>query len=89
VLGPATTVAKALELLADRTPDIALPNVNLHGELVTPVAEELQARGVPFVVVSAYANPGQMIAALDGAPIVGKPTNERRLLTVLAQAVPP
>jgi CheY-like chemotaxis protein len=75
--------------LAGETPEVALLDINLRGELVTLVAEELRARGVPFVMVSAYANPGQMIAALDGAPVVSKPTDKQRLLTVLAQAVPP
>ena len=89
VLGPATTVAEALRLLSGQTPDIALLDLHLHGELATPVAEQLQARGVPFVVVSAYARPGQMVAAVDGAPVVSKPIDERRLIAVLAQAVPP
>ena len=89
VLGPATTVAEALRLLAGQTPDVALLDLHLHGELATPVAEQLRARGVPFVVVSAYARPGQMVAAVDGAPVVSKPIDERRLIAVLAQAVPP
>jgi two-component system, response regulator PdtaR len=90
VLGPATTLAEALRLLAaGQTPDVALLDVNLQGELVTPVAEQLRARGVPFVVVSAYRDPGRMAAALAGAPAVGKPIDERRLLAALRQAVTP
>ena len=57
VLGPAATVAEALRLLSGQTPDVALLDLNLRGELATPVAEELQARGVPFVLVSAYGAP--------------------------------
>ena len=90
VLGPATTLAEALRLLAaEQTPDVALLDLNLRGELVTPVAEQLRARGVPFVVVSAYRHPGRMAAALAGAPAVGKPIDERRLLAALRQAVTP
>ena len=89
VLGPAATVAQALQLLADRTPDIAVLDVNLRGELVTPVAEQLQLRAVPFVLLSAYANPGQTISALDGVPVFSKPAHERRLRAALAQAVTP
>ena len=89
VLGPATTVAEALRLLAGQTPDIAVLDLHLHGELAAPVAKELQARGGPFVMVSAYARPGRMVAAADGASVVGKPVDERRLISVLAQAVPP
>jgi DNA-binding response OmpR family regulator len=54
VLGPAATVRQALGLLAGRAPQIAILDVNLRGEMVTPVAEELRARGVPFVLSSAY-----------------------------------
>ena len=54
VLGPAATVAEALRLLQGETPDVALLDINLQGELVTPVAEELRARGVLFVLASAY-----------------------------------
>jgi two-component system, response regulator PdtaR len=89
VLGPAATVAGALRLLAGETPDVALLDVNLGGEPVTPVAEALRARGVPFVLASAYHVPAQAAAALAGAPNIGKPTGERRLLAALARAVAP
>ena len=89
VLGPAATVAQALRLLAGETPDVALLDVNLRGELVTPVAAALRAGGVPFVLASAYQVPAQVAAALAGAPNVGKPTGERQLLAALARAVAP
>jgi two-component system, response regulator PdtaR len=90
VLGPAATVDQALRLLRDgETPDVALLDVNLRGELVTPVAEALRARGVPFVLASAYHVPAQAAAALAWAPNIGKPTGERRLLAALARAVAP
>ena len=90
VLGPAATVDQALRLLrGGETPDVALLDVNLRGEPVTPVAEELRARGVPFVLASAYDRLGPAAAALAGALNVGKPTDERRLLAALAQAATP
>ena len=89
VLGPAATVAEALRLLRGETPEVALLDVNLRGEPVTPVAEALRARGVPFVLASAYGGHGPTAAALAGAPAVGKPTDERRLLAALARAVAP
>ena len=90
VLGPATTVAEALRLLAGERPDVALLDVNLRGELVTPVAEELRVQGVPFVLASAYDSRGlTTVAVLAEVLNLGKPTDERRLLAVLAQAVAP
>ena len=89
VLGPVATVAGALRLLAGERPDVALLDINLRGELVTPVAEELRARGVPFVLASAYDGHEPAGVALAKAPSVGKPTDERRLLAALRQAVAP
>ncbi len=88
VLGPATTVVGALRLLQGETPDVALLDVNLRGEPVTPVAEALRARGVPFVLASAYDGATLLPAEiLVTAPNVGKPMNERRLLAALAHAL--
>ena len=83
-------MGEALRLLQGERPDVALLDVNLRGELVTPVAEELRAQGVPFMLASAY-NDHRLaaVAALAGAFNVGKPTDERRLLAALVQAVAP
>ena len=89
VLGPAATVNEALRLLQSETPDVALLDINLRGELVTPVAEELRARGVPFLLASAYDGHELAVVPLAKAPNVGKPTNERCLLAALAQAEAP
>ncbi len=88
VLGPAATVAQALHLLdGGSQPTVALLDVNLGGELVTPVAAALRARGVPFVLASAYDRVDLAVPALARAPNVGKPTDAARLLAALARAV--
>jgi CheY-like chemotaxis protein len=88
VLGPAASVAEALRLLerGEPAPDAALLDINLHGAVVTPVAERLWALGIPFVLASAYDRVDLLAPALAGVPNVGKPTNVRRLLAALAQA---
>ncbi|WP_185966158.1 response regulator [Rhodopseudomonas palustris] len=85
VIGPVPSVQQALRLLEDGLPTVAMLDVNLAGELVTPVAEMLKARNVPFAVASAYDKPENVGGAifLAGVPNVGKPTNERRLLATL------
>jgi DNA-binding response OmpR family regulator len=86
VIGPVATVLGALRLLEDELPSVALLDVNLGNELVTPVAEALKARDVPFAVASAYGEPEQFGGeVLAGAPNVGKPTGERRLLAALSE----
>lgn len=85
VIGPAATVAAALKLLEDELPAVALLDVNLGNEYVTPVAEALKAQGVPFAVASAYKKPEEYGGAiLIGVPNVGKPVGEDRLVAVLA-----
>ena len=88
VLGPAATVEAALRLLdGGARPDVALLDVNLRGEAVTPVAARLRALGVPFVLASAYDGNRLAALGLGGAPNVGKPADDRRLLAALAEAV--
>ena len=45
-LGPYTSVARAAQACREAQFDLALLDVNLHGEMVFPVVDELQARGI-------------------------------------------
>lgn len=84
VIGPVPSVPAALRLLQDELPTVAMLDVNLGGEVVTPVAEKLRAHNIPFAIASAYDKPENVGGAiLAGVPNVGKPTNERRLLETL------
>lgn len=87
VLGPAPTVTAALRLLEDQTPDAALLDANLRGELVTPVAEALRALRVPFLVSSAYDGAQLEARGLGGLPQLRKPVTEQGLLRALERAV--
>lgn len=58
VVGPAATVAQALQLVAQQRLDGALLDVNLGKESAYPVADALHAVGVPFVFVSGYGQSG-------------------------------
>ncbi|HET8638403.1 MAG TPA: response regulator [Acidobacteriaceae bacterium] len=52
--------------------DVALLDVDLHGEPGYPVADELAARDIPFVLVTGYGAPA-VPADLEDAPSVQKP----------------
>jgi CheY-like chemotaxis protein len=55
VLGPIATVGKALAVLkGDVLPDAAILDLNLRGEVSSPVAEELARRHIPFVFATGY-----------------------------------
>jgi len=54
VVGPASDLDGAAELLADAPVDLALLDVNLEGEMVFPLAERLAGDGVPFLFLTGY-----------------------------------
>ncbi len=56
VLGPASSVEEALDLLPGKRPDAAILDFHLGGEKVTPVALRLQALGIPFFLASASSS---------------------------------
>lgn len=88
IIGPVATVKDALALIATELPLVALLDVNLGNELVTPVALALKAEMVPFAVATAYANPERYGGdVLAGVPNAGKPVNERRVLATLNQLI--
>ncbi len=55
IIGPATTLARAFELLRRRPQvDIALLDVEMEGEFVFGIADELVKRAVPIVFTTGY-----------------------------------
>lgn len=84
VLGPVPTVRDALLLLDREQPDVALLDVNLRGELVTPVAERLKSAGVPVVLVTGCAATDLPTTELRQTPLVLKPVDEAALMVSLA-----
>jgi CheY-like chemotaxis protein len=54
VVGPASNVDAALEVLKRSELDGAILDVNLRGEMAYPVADALAARGIPFVFTTGY-----------------------------------
>jgi CheY-like chemotaxis protein len=83
VLGPVPSVAKALDYLAQATPDAATLDMNLNGKSSLPVASELVSRDVPFVVISGYSDAETQEHALKAARIVKKPYREDELFEAL------
>jgi CheY-like chemotaxis protein len=83
VLGPAGTVADALALVAGEPAlDAAVLDINLGSEKVFPVADALQARGVPFVFASGY-DVWMVPSEFADAPRFGKPVETRALARAL------
>src|SRR6195256_5080712 len=61
----AGSVARALEMIAERPPDFALLDVGLVREKSFAIAERLDALGVPFAFVTGYRAAGTFPAAFE------------------------
>jgi len=83
VVGPAATLEEAFELVAaNGSIDAAVLDVNLNGQMVYPLADELETRGVPFLFCSGY----ETIERADRyrySPVVRKPTSFAILMSEL------
>ncbi|CAH2603031.1 Response regulator [Rhodovastum atsumiense] len=55
VVGPVSSLARALQLAQDGSFDVALLDVVIRGGDVYPVADLLIARGIPFALASGYS----------------------------------
>jgi two-component system, response regulator PdtaR len=85
ILGPAGTVDQALRLLNGAAlPDLAVLDVDLQGRRVTPVAAVLRAQGVPYLLVTGYADPQLGDPELQAGPRLDKPVDGADLLHALA-----
>jgi CheY-like chemotaxis protein len=79
----AGSVARALEMIADRPPDFALLDVGLVREKSFAIAERLDALKIPFVFVTGYGADVRLPAALADKPRLSKPYSTAALLAVL------
>ena len=79
----AGSVAKALEMIADRPPDFALLDVGLVREKSFAIAERLDALKIPFVFVTGYGVDVRLPAALARIPRLPKPCSTDALQAML------
>ena len=79
VIGPLGQFDDALGQVRHDGFDIAVLDINLHGEQSFPIADELRRQGVPFVWASAYG-PRDIPGRFAGVPLWEKPYDERVLV---------
>lgn len=80
----ASSVPQALELIANNSFDAATLDLNLSGIKSFPVADALEARGVPFVFMTGYSA-SLLQGRYSGHPMLHKPFREAALLAALNQ----
>ncbi len=79
----AASVAKALDLIADRAPDFALLDVGLVREKSFAIAERLDALKIPFVFVTGYDADARLPTAFVDKPRLPKPYSTAALEAAL------
>src|SRR4029077_8859842 len=83
----AASVAKALDLIADRAPDFALLDVGLVREKSFANAERLDALKIPFVFVTGYGADPRLPPALVDKPRLPNPYSTDALQAALQAAL--
>lgn len=85
VVGPVTSVARALRFLAEPGCDVAVLNFNVGGETSEPIAQELRASGKPFVVLSYSTD--NLPPVFNAATILTKPLHMADLLAAVRRCI--
>jgi DNA-binding response OmpR family regulator len=86
VVGPFHRVDLALETARGGDVDLGILDVNVAGVKVWPVAEILEARGIPFLLLSGYG-PEAVPAEHPGWPVCAKPFRSETLIAMLMNQV--
>ena len=82
--GEAGHIDEAMTLARQADFDIAILDVNLNGQPITPVVEALIERGLPFVFATGYGD--DKITPEDyGAPVIRKPYDVTQVAAALAE----
>jgi CheY-like chemotaxis protein len=86
LVGPATNVPRALELIGSEPIEVALLDLNLDGKDTYAIADALQRKNVPFIFATGYGTTG-LRQEYGNRLVLQKPFQARDLETALAQAL--
>ncbi len=86
VLGPATSVTKALELVCNEGCDAAVLDVNLRNETSEKIAVNLRESKIPFLFLSGLSR-DEVLPWMYETPFVSKPVDFGELFAVLNDLV--
>jgi DNA-binding NtrC family response regulator len=86
VAGPCGSVEDALDVAARESIDVALLDVRLGPHTVTPVAQLLQCRGIPFLFYTGQTGVDPILAEWPNAVILPKPSDPDEIIRALASA---
>ncbi len=84
VLGPFTRLAEALSAARDNRFDIAVLDINLNGEMIYPLADELAERGIAAILLTGY-NASNLPERFRARPRIDKPHDKAELIKIIRQ----
>jgi DNA-binding NtrC family response regulator len=89
VIGPVASIEDAIRVIAAEAKiDAAVLDVNLRGELVFPVADELADRNIPFAFATGY-DQWALPERFAERPRVEKPFKAQKITSVLSPLLTP
>lgn len=87
IVGPFNTLETATQASRCERFDLAILDINLNGDMVYPLADELSARRVPFILLSGYLS-ADLPDRFRASPQVTKPHDPAALIKEIRTAVP-
>jgi len=87
VVGMAGNVPTALALVVTLPFDLALLDIDLHGEPVSPVADAVLQRGRPVIFLSGYGDADVLPPHLRDLPRLEKPVDPNDLFAMIARTL--
>jgi CheY-like chemotaxis protein len=85
VVGPTGRLGEALAILEAEHIDGAMLDINLHGEMVYPLAQRLAERQIPMLFCSGFAFTAAVPPQFAHCPQVSKPCAEHTLHTAMME----
>jgi DNA-binding response OmpR family regulator len=87
IVGPFSTLETATQAARCERFDLAILDINLNGDMVYPLADELSARDVPFIFLSGYIS-ADLPERFRESPQITKPHDPVALIKEIQTAVP-
>jgi DNA-binding response OmpR family regulator len=86
IVGPFSTLEIATQASRRERFDLAILDINLNGDMAYPLADELSARGVPFIFLSGYIS-ANLPERFRRSPRIAKPHDPAALIKEVQTAV--
>ena len=87
VAGPYDTTQSAIDAIAERTPDLAILDINLDDGEVYPLAERLLSANVPVIFHTGRADPAEVSVRYPTARALSKPCPPNRIIATMQEAL--